>query len=66
MGLPNGTFGRTDVAVPDTDRAKHFYTNLFGWTAVETPAGDPLPYTKFMLGEKSNGGIIRPHRARSR
>jgi len=42
MGYPHGTFGWADVAVRDTEQAKHFYGELFGWTALETPGGDAV------------------------
>ncbi len=57
MSLPNGTFGWADVAVPDTDRARDFYTGMFGWTAIEPPAGDSMPYTMFMLGDQPVAGM---------
>lgn len=49
MGHPNGLFGWADVAVPNTEHAKDFYTSLFGWEAIESPAGESMPYTMFAL-----------------
>jgi uncharacterized protein len=62
MGYPNGLFGWADVAVPDIDRAGTFYGKLFGWEAVEPPAGDSMPYTMFTLDGQTVAGMgqLRP------
>ena len=57
MGYPNGLFVWADVAVPDTQRGAAFYTALFGWEAVEPPAGDSRQYTMFMLDGEAVAGL---------
>ena len=57
MAYPNGRFAWADVMVPDTEAAAEFYTKLFGWTAVATPAGESMPYTMFLLGDRPVAGM---------
>lgn len=57
MNHPHGLFGWADVAVPDTEQAKVFYTGLFGWEAIESPAGDSMPYTMFALNGQMVAGM---------
>jgi len=40
-----GTFCWVDLGTTDTDAAKAFYTQLFGWEAVDVPAGEMGVYT---------------------
>ncbi|MBA3752338.1 VOC family protein [Candidatus Dependentiae bacterium] len=44
-----GTFCWTDLATTDAEGAKKFYTNLFGWTFEDTPAGEGMTYTMLKL-----------------
>lgn len=44
-----GTFCWADLATPDAQKAKTFYTNLFGWTFTDTPVGPGMTYTMFHL-----------------
>lgn len=62
MDHPNGLFGWADVAVPDTKKGAQFYTKLFGWEAVESPADPSMPYTMFMLDGQPVAGMgpLRP------
>jgi predicted enzyme related to lactoylglutathione lyase len=62
MGYANGLFGWADLAVPDTQQGAAFYSGLFGWDAVEPPAGDSMPYTMFMLDGQPVAGMgpLRP------
>lgn len=46
MTHPHGLFCWADVAVPDMTAGARFYTEMFGWDAVDTDAGS-LPYTMF-------------------
>ena len=57
MGHPNGTYGWADVAVPNMDQGKAFYSGLFGWDAVDSPGGESMPYTMFMLDGKTVAGM---------
>jgi predicted enzyme related to lactoylglutathione lyase len=44
-----GTFCWADLGTTDADAAKSFYTGVFGWEAVDAPAGDAVTYTTFKL-----------------
>lgn len=40
-----GTFSWADLAIPDPQGAKRFYTGVLGWTVWELPAGGGATYT---------------------
>lgn len=42
---PPNTFCWVDLATTDATAAKQFYTELFGWTATDVPAGEGMVYT---------------------
>lgn len=44
-----GTFCWADLGTTDADAAKAFYTGVFGWEAVDQPAGEAGTYTTFKL-----------------
>ncbi len=44
---PPGSFCWVDLATTDVEGAKSFYTKLFGWEAVDVPAGEEGIYTMF-------------------
>ncbi|HRC86695.1 MAG TPA: VOC family protein [Thermoanaerobaculia bacterium] len=44
-----GRFCWFELATPDPEVAKDFYRGLFGWTAVDTPAGSGRTYTLLKL-----------------
>jgi predicted enzyme related to lactoylglutathione lyase len=44
-----GTFCWADLGTTDAAAAKGFYTRVFGWEAVDQPAGDAGVYTMFKL-----------------
>ncbi|MFL5823584.1 MAG: VOC family protein [Solirubrobacteraceae bacterium] len=44
-----GTFSWVDLATPDQDGAKAFYTGLFGWEADDQPVGDGVHYSMMNL-----------------
>jgi predicted enzyme related to lactoylglutathione lyase len=44
-----GTFCWADLGTTDADAAKAFYTSVFGWEAVDAPAGEAGTYTTFKL-----------------
>jgi len=50
-----------ELLTNDTERAKDFYTKLFGWTS-KTDSG-PMAYTEWINGEEHIGGMmqIQPH-----
>jgi uncharacterized protein len=66
-----GTFCWADLGTTDADAAKAFYTGVFGWEAVDAPAGEAGTYTTFKLegsdvaamyemGEEERGSLT-PH-----
>ena len=58
MKHPHGTFCWMDIYLPDPDRGKTFYSDLFGWEWVDTPMGDTgMTYTVFNLNGKSVGAM---------
>ncbi len=56
---PPGTFCWVDLVASDLDRAKRFYTELFGWSATDAPAGDAASYTMLYKDGKSVGAMYR-------
>jgi uncharacterized protein len=46
---PPGTFCWADLGTTDAAAAKRFYTRVFGWDAVDAPAGESGTYTTFKL-----------------
>lgn len=54
MRYPEGLFGWVDLSTSDTQRAKEFYTALFGWTAHDQPLGGGMEYTQFTI----DGGLV--------
>jgi predicted enzyme related to lactoylglutathione lyase len=44
-----GTFCWADLGTTDADAAKAFYAGVFGWEAVDQPAGEAGTYTSFKL-----------------
>jgi len=47
---PNGAFCWVDLATSDKYGAQDFYTQLFGWTAVDIPIDRGAPYTMLRKG----------------
>jgi uncharacterized protein len=47
-----GSFCWTDLTTTDQEAAKAFYTELFGWTAVDSPVGDGVYYTMMEVDGK--------------
>jgi uncharacterized protein len=47
-----GTFCWTDLSTTDAAAAKQFYTELFGWTAVDMPMGPDMIYTMLQVEGK--------------
>ena len=46
---PHGTFSWADNSSSDPEKAKTFYTELFGWSMNEVPIGENMTYTVFQL-----------------
>lgn len=47
-----GTFCWVDLATTDARAARDFYTTLFGWTAVDVPTDQGVPYTMLLKDKK--------------
>ena len=60
MGERNtpGTLCWSELATPDADEARAFYTKLFDWSAEQADIGDG-PYTTFSRGEEQVGGMMQ-------
>ena len=56
---PNGTFCWIDLGTTDTDGAKAFYAEVFGWDLEDVPAGDGGTYTLCRLQGRDVAGIHR-------
>lgn len=46
---PHGTFSWVELSTTDQESAKSFYTELFGWGAVDLPMGEGEMYTMLQL-----------------
>jgi predicted enzyme related to lactoylglutathione lyase len=57
LGPVAGTFGWCELATPDVDAARRFYTELFGWTARESKNSD-MPYTEWVAHDQPIGGMM--------
>lgn len=53
----HGAFSWNELMTTDPEAAKHFYSELFGWTMQEYPMGD-MNYTVAKIGDESVGGIM--------
>jgi len=54
----HGRFVWYDLMSPDVDASKAFYTNVAGWTTQPfQPVPEMRPYTMWMAGESSIGGV---------
>ncbi len=49
VSYPPATFSWVDLSTTDPDAAKQFYTQLFGWTFEDLPAGKGMVYTMLKL-----------------
>jgi uncharacterized protein len=52
-----GTFSWTDLTTTDQDAAKQFYSQLFGWTAIDNPIGEDMVYSMMQIDGKDVGAI---------
>ena len=58
MKHPHGTFCWMDIYLPDPERGKAFYSDLFGWDWTDVPMGDSgMSYTMFSLDGKSVAAV---------
>lgn len=54
-----GTFCWVDLSTTDTEAAKKFYGQLFGWELVDAPAGPDMVYTLAQLDGKEVAGLYQ-------
>jgi predicted enzyme related to lactoylglutathione lyase len=55
-----GIFSWAELATPDTEGAKQFYTALLGWTTELAPV-EGMSYTLAKVGEERVAGIMSNH-----
>jgi hypothetical protein len=55
----HGTFSWADLSTSDTDGAKRFYGELFGWELEDMDAGDGMTYSMANLDGKPVGAIFQ-------
>jgi uncharacterized protein len=55
---PAGVFGWDELYVDDIERARSFYSEVFGWTASETDMGEGRSYTIFNSGDQQRAGAM--------
>jgi hypothetical protein len=53
-----GSFCWTELQTHDEERAKEFYTEVFGWTPA-TSESQGMSYTEWKIGEKSVAGMMK-------
>ena len=54
-----GTFCWVELGTSDSDAAKTFYSQLFGWTFIDNPMGDMGVYTMLQVDGKNIGGLYK-------
>ena len=54
-----GSFCWADLATPDPEAAKAFYTKLFSWEAQDVPAGETDVYTMLNKGGKAAAALFQ-------
>jgi predicted enzyme related to lactoylglutathione lyase len=54
-----GTFCWVELATTDSEAAKKFYTELFGWTYDDNPMGPGMVYTMLKLDGKGVGALYQ-------
>jgi uncharacterized protein len=52
-----GTFGWVELATSDSDAARRYYSELFGWERADRPATEDVFYTVMELGGRRVAGI---------
>jgi len=55
-----GSFCWADLATTDTEAAKEFYLQLFGWTSIDNTIDYGLVYSNFLLNGKPVAGLSEP------
>ncbi len=56
---PAGSFCWADLATPEPEAAKAFYTGVFGWETTDVPAGEAGVYTMLTKGGKNVAALYQ-------
>jgi len=56
--MKNGAFGWFELLTTDTEGAKKFYAELFGWEYDTMPMSDGSPYSIVKVGGEAVAGIM--------
>ena len=56
-----GSFCWVELATPDAEASRKFYSELLGWTWTDTPMSDTMVYTMLQKNEKFVGGLFQMH-----
>jgi predicted enzyme related to lactoylglutathione lyase len=59
LGATHGGFCWNELATSDTAKATEFYAAVFGWVADHKTDQSPMPYTEWMVGDRSVGGMLQ-------
>lgn len=54
----HGTICWRELTTQNTEKAKPFYQELFGWTYAQTPTSQ-TPYDEIFIDGKSHGGMMK-------
>ena len=54
-----GTFCWAELAAQDADKAKEFYTKLFGWAITDMPIGENMVYSMASINGKDAGAMYQ-------
>jgi hypothetical protein len=54
-----GAWGWSELATRDPEKAKAFYTALFGWNAHDSDPSAGMVYTEWQVGDRSVGGMLK-------
>ena len=52
-------FVHVELNTTDVDKAKEFYSQMFGWAFEEMPTGPGETYTLIKVGEGTGGGMLK-------
>lgn len=60
MEMPkHGTFSWNELATPDLEKARAFYTEVLGWTYREQEMGEGMTYTVWQVDGEDVGGAMQ-------
>ena len=56
-----GTFCWVELATPDADASKNFYSQLLGWNWTDNPMSESMVYTMLQQNDQFVGGLFQIH-----